>query len=67
MNETLEILSKLENFRQRMQDGTTQPGTADWVARVCQAIVAEGHYNDRVDWVTALKTSGDMDSLGNIK
>ena len=47
--QTLEILKRLENFRKRVENGEVS-GSDDWIIRMCQAKVAQDHFNDRAEW-----------------
>jgi len=69
MNEKiLNILAKLENYRQNLATGKQTPGSPDHVARICQAIVVEfAPCKSRVDWIAALKQRGYLDSCGQAK
>lgn len=53
-NQLLEILESLEQFRVKAEKGETS-GSIDWAIRMCQAKVAQGHFENRVDWTKALK------------
>lgn len=50
----LEILSRLEEFRKDIESGKIQAGQADWIIRMCQANVAQGHFETRMDWTEEL-------------
>lgn len=52
--EVLEVLFRLEEFREKVEKGEITAGAADWVIRKCQAEVAHGHFKERKDW-TAFK------------
>ncbi len=55
----LTILSKLEEYRKKLDDGTLTPGCPDHTVRYCEAIVAEyGPYENRAAWIEDLKKEG---------
>lgn len=54
-NSTLELLARLEDFRKKMERGEISEGCADWVVRMCQAMIAQDHYNNRMDWTKELR------------
>lgn len=50
----LDILNRLEDFRNKINNGEIQEGTSDWVIRMCEAEVAKGHFETRKEWTTLL-------------
>lgn len=55
MNDLLKALKELEIFRIKILTGKINPGTPDWIIRMCQAKVANlTKYNDRVSWIAKI-------------
>ncbi|GIN22632.1 hypothetical protein [Siminovitchia fordii] len=53
--EILNILSRLEHFRKDIETGKINPGCNDWIIRMCQAEVAQGYFEHRMDWTEKIK------------
>ncbi|NLW48009.1 MAG: hypothetical protein GXY86_11840 [Firmicutes bacterium] len=49
-NKTLETLRKIENYRKRLEENPREAGCTDHVIRMCQALVADGVFSDRIEW-----------------
>ncbi len=63
----LELLAKLENYRQKIDSGELEPGTTDHTIRMCQAQVAElSDFRNRVSWVGALRSRAYLTKNGEI-
>ncbi|MFJ7954289.1 hypothetical protein ACIQZG_22565 [Lysinibacillus sp. NPDC096418] len=53
-NQVLDILKRLEVFRNKINNGEIQKGDCDWLIRMCEAEVAQGHFKTRMEWVELL-------------
>ena len=53
-NHVLEILNRLEELRNKINNGEIQEGTSDWLIRICQAEVAKEHFETRREWTELL-------------
>lgn len=63
----LELLARLENYRQKMESGELTPGTHDHTIRMCQAHVAElSDFRDRADWVESLRSRKYLNEKGEV-
>ena len=61
----IELLARLEGYRQKLKVGIYQPGTNNHSIRMCQAHVAEAAgYTNRVAWIDDLKCKGLLNERG---
>jgi hypothetical protein len=52
----IQILEKLEDFRNKLQSREITPGSEDWVVRVCESTVADfGGFKNRASWTEKLR------------
>ncbi|WP_339193494.1 hypothetical protein [Paenibacillus sp. FSL W8-1287] len=51
----LGMLAELEAFRKRIESGEVQEGSSDWTIRMCQAHIAKGYFETRIEWSEELK------------
>ncbi len=57
-------LKKLDTFRQKMAIGEINPGSPDWIVRMCQSYIAGlAGYSDRATWVEKIK---DLQEKGEL-
>lgn len=52
--QVLDILKRLESFREKINKGEIQEGTSDWIIRMCEAEVAQGHFENRSQWTNKI-------------
>lgn len=54
-DELLNILERLENYRKRIEENPQNAGCIDHVIRMCEAQVAHGTFETRMEWTELLK------------
>lgn len=53
-DQILDILNRLEEFRNKINSGEIQEGPGDWIVRMCEAEIAKGHFETRAEWTELL-------------
>lgn len=54
-SEILNILESLEQFRVKVENKEVNASNIDWTIRMCQAKVAHGHFESRMEWAEILR------------